>query len=131
MAELIRESSTLQQRLEETYDTTQICFTELEYCLAVPGLRNAKNAQGYYHQYWDAWKNFNLLFHLTYHESKVREKLGSKGDEEGEDFMRINNFFDDSLHGSDLSIKLSLSMIRMWKQYDRALRRSNIISLVA
>lgn len=126
MAELIRESITLQQRLEETYDFTQICFTELEYCLAVPSLRNAKNSQGYYHQYWDAWKNFNLLFHLTYHERQVRERLGG---DEGEEWIELNQFFKHCLKGTGVNLSVALQMISLWQKYDRVLRVLSIISL--
>ncbi len=126
MSEQIRESPTLEQRINETYDETHICFTELEYCLAVPLKRNAKNAAGFYHQYFSAWKYFHLLFHLTYNESEIRKKLGA---DEGPEWMEMINFFGRSLEGNGPNLNIAKQMIRLWKKYDRLLRTGAIISM--
>ena len=126
MPEQIRESLSLEQRINETYDETHICFTELEYRLSVPLNRNSKNACGYYHQYYNAWRNFHLLFHLTYNESEIRKKLGA---DTGPEWIEMTSFFNSALVGQGPNLRLALNMIRLWKKYDRILRAGAVISL--
>ena len=115
----IRESVTLRQRICDAYDEAHLSFTDLEYCLCEPKRRESG---GYYHQYWEFWKFFHLVYFLTYHESKMQEKVGDK------DFEKLNHFFD-CRNTQDLNKNMAYEIIRLWKIYDKSLRCVGVISL--